>query len=124
MRRSLVMIFALLFWFIGTNHCAIEGLLGASHACPFETSKAATSHDSHGDPCSSLTGATLAKATLTNPASGLVNLDLHTKFFVNTLISLVVLEKPDVDIPTDNVNYPASKSFLLVSSPNAPPLSI
>jgi len=121
-KRGFFVLFAFFVWFIGTNHCALEQIVGLPQAeCPCETSRSANDDHGHGQPCLSKSlPAQHLSFNLHNNADQ-ADLNLKVSFILSNLFNLIEVDSKNSITAEDSYSFSAQKIYLASQAPNAPP---
>lgn len=122
MKRGFFVLFAFFVWFIGTNHCPLEQLVGLPQSeCPCETSRSANDDHGHGQPCFSKSLPAQHLSFNLNNNVDHTDLNLKVDFLVSNFFNLIEIDSKNSIIAEDSNSSFTQKIFLASKAPNAPP---
>lgn len=121
-KKGLFVLFAFFVWFVGTNHCAFEDIVGIPQSeCPCESSGSTNDDHGHGQPC--LTKSLPAQHLSFNLNDNADHADINLKvdFLVSNFFNLIEVDSKNSIIADDSNSSFTQKIYLASQAPNAPP---
>lgn len=120
-KRGLLVLFAFFVWFIGTNHCALEQIVGLPQSeCPCETSRSANDDHGHGQPCFSKSLPVQYLSFNVNDDVDQTDLNFKVDFLVSNFFNLIEIDSKN-SITAEDLNSFFTQIHLASQAPNAPP---
>lgn len=126
-----VTIFFLLFWFVGTNHCAFDRFIpepfyaASSESFPIDHSHNDSNSEPHlcGSPCNVKAKLNSSDSELNEHIEILQNTLFDTSFFLflHSLILKVYSVTEKAPVSSFIIPLSSASTYSLISSPNAPP---
>lgn len=122
MKRGFFVLFAFFVWFIGTNHCALEQIIGLPQSeCPCETSSSTNDSHEHGQPCVSKSLPAQHLSFNLNNNVDHADLNLRVDFLVSNFFNLIEAGTRNSIIEEGSNSSSSQKIYLTSQAPNAPP---
>lgn len=121
-KRGLFVLFAFFVWFIGTNHCALEEIVGLPQTeCPCETSRSANDDHGHGQPCLSKTLPSQHLSFNLSSNADHADINLKADLLISNFFNLIEVDSKNSIIEETPNSFFTQKVHLASQAPNAPP---